>query len=288
MARAAARLTVLALLVLVGASCHTSGSASSHGRAVDEGLVGTFDAPFGALATANAVKVDPTRLPTVTFVPLTLPGVTPVAAWVLEQTQIAFTFDDARYGRFGVSEGPGVGDFPFPNTRFDVAGPIHGRLITNRKGEIASLTWATAVFVEWMHDGVDVGIFGAPHGFTQQQAEAVAKAMRPAGSPLAAAALKRAIDMCRAPSPVRFVNAKSTTVGEMHAITGGPSPNLHPWRSLFPHEPASAFAAWCWREPRPHIYRSYAVGPKGEVNFFGNNIGRNGEPPPDPGPLAVT
>jgi hypothetical protein len=288
MARAVARLTILAFVGLVGASCGGSGSSSSHGHAVDEGLVGTFDAPFGALATANAVRVDPTRLPTVTFVPLTLPGVTPVAAWELGQAQVGLTFNDPRYGRFGLNEGPGVGDFPPSNTRFDSAGPIHGRLITNRKGETASLTWATAVAVDWMHDGVTVGIVGAPHGSSQQQAEAVAKGLRPAGSPVAAAALKRAIDACRAVSHVRFVNAKATTVGEMHAITGGPSPNMHPWRSLFPNESAKAFAAWCWREPRPHIYRSYAVGPKGQVNFFGNNIGRNGDPPPDPGPLAVT
>jgi hypothetical protein len=287
MARAVSRLTIFALLVLFVASCGASGS--SQGHPADEGLVGTFDAPLGALATANATRIDPSRLPTLTFVPLTLPGVTPVAAWTLGQAQVGLTLNDPRYGRFGLNEGPGIGDFPSPTTRFDSAGPIHGRLITNRKGETASLTWATAVAVDWMHDGVTVGIIGAPHGFTQQQAEAVAKALRPAGSPVAAAALRRAIDACRAASRhASFVNAQATTVGAMHAITGGPSPNMHPWRSLFPHEPANAFAAWCWQEPRPHIYRSYAVGPKGTVNFLGNNIGRNGEPPPDPGPLAVT
>lgn len=288
MTRAVARLAIVALLVLVVASCHASGSTSSQGQAVDEGLVGTFDAPFGALATANAVRVDPTRLPTVTFVPLNLPGMTPVAAWELGQGQLGLTFNDPRYGRFGLNEGPGVGDFPSPTTRFDAAGPIHGRLITNGRGETASLTWATAVAVDWMHDGVTVGIIGAPHGFTQQQAEAVAKALRPAGSLEAASALKRAIAACRSASHIRFVNAQATTVGAIHAITGGPNPKAHPWRSVFANEPANAFAAWCWRETSPHVYRSYVVGPRGAANYFGNNIGRNGEPAPDPGPLAVT
>jgi hypothetical protein len=284
MARALARFAILPLLVLVGASCHASGS--SQGHAVDEGLLGSFDAPFGRLATANAVRVDPVRLPAVTFVPLTLPGVTPIAAWELAQTDVALTYNDPRYGRFGIGEGPGVGDSPDPRfTRFDPAGPIHGRLITNRKGEPAAMSWGTAVFVEWMHDGVDVGIFGAPHGFTQQQAEAVAKALRPTGSAEAVSALKRAIAECRAVVPLRFVNGVATTVGAMHAISAGPRPN-HPWRSLFANEPTNAFAAWCWRRTGPRTYQSYAIGPHGEANYLGGHIVSNGEPPP-PGPQAA-
>ena len=242
-----------------------------------------------ANATANAVKVDPTRLPTMTFVPLTLPGVTPVAAWALGQSQVGLAFDDPRFGRFGVNEGPGNGDSPPTNLRFDSASPIHGRLITNRKGEMAvavpgeprSLSSGCTTASPW----------GSSAHHTASLRNKPKRSRRRCAlrvQPVAAAALQRAIDACRAASHVHFVNAQATTVGAIHAITGGPNPNAHPWRSVFANEPADAFAAWCWRETSPHVYRSYVVGPRGAANYFGNNIGGNGEPAPAPGPLAVT
>jgi hypothetical protein len=99
-------------------------------------------------------------------------------------------------------------------------------------------------------------------------------------------AADRAIAACRDGATGRFVNARATTVGEIHAITGGPlsaSGLLHPWRNVLATEPDKAFAAWCW-ERDGGTYTSYVVGPGGQVVHTGASTGSK----PEPGPLPVT
>lgn len=99
-------------------------------------------------------------------------------------------------------------------------------------------------------------------------------------------ASERAEDACRAAAPHDFVNAQPTTVGEIHAIPGPVNTMVHAFSSVLAHLPAADFAAWCWRQPTPHNYASYVVGPNGEV--VDTHSTSNGEPPPNPGPPILT
>jgi hypothetical protein len=101
---------------------------------------------------------------------------------------------------------------------------------------------------------------------------------------MAKSAQQRADAACRAAAPHDFVNAQPTTVGEIHAITGGPK-GVHPWAIVLAGLPNGSFAAWCWRQPTHRTYASYVVGPKGQVVDV--NSGTQGDPP-TPGPLPVT
>ena len=96
---------------------------------------------------------------------------------------------------------------------------------------------------------------------------------------------QRADAACRAVAPHDFVNAQPTTVGEIHAIPGPVKTIVHAYSNLLPGLPASAFAAWCWRQPTPHTYVSYMVGPNGQV--VDAHSGTQGDPP-TPGPLPLT
>jgi hypothetical protein len=97
---------------------------------------------------------------------------------------------------------------------------------------------------------------------------------------------QRAEDACKAAAPHDFVSAEATTVGAIHAIPGPVKPIPHAFSNVLRGLPDGAFAAWCWRQPTPHHYVSYAVGPQGEVQ---HDLGRSdGEPPPSPGPLLPT
>jgi hypothetical protein len=80
------------------------------------------------------------------------------------------------------------------------------------------------------------------------------------------------------------VNAQATTVGDIHAITGGPK-GVHPWATVFASLPDGSFAAWCWRQPSPRTYASYVAGPNGQI--VDAHSGTQGDPPA-PGPLPVT
>ena len=99
---------------------------------------------------------------------------------------------------------------------------------------------------------------------------------------------ERADQACRAAARRDFFNAQPTTVGAIHAITGGPRTSGHPghpWSNLLAGAPDHSFAAWCWRQPEPQNYVLYVVGPKGEVVPL--NVASQGPYPPRPGPLAV-
>jgi hypothetical protein len=87
---------------------------------------------------------------------------------------------------------------------------------------------------------------------------------------------------CRAAAPHDYFNAQPTTVGEIHAIPGPEKAIRRAYSNVLPRVPASAFAAWCWRQPTPHKYVSYVVGPSGEVMYV--NATWEGNPPPKPGP----
>ncbi len=98
-------------------------------------------------------------------------------------------------------------------------------------------------------------------------------------------AQEKAVQACAKVAPKQFVNAKATTVGAIHAITGGPG-NVHGYAWILKGQPDAAFAAWCWRRTAPNHFKGYVVGPKGEVVETGQ--GSNGGGPPGPGPLAIT
>ena len=61
-------------------------------------------------------------------------------------------------------------------------------------------------------------------------------------------------------APETLASASPTTVGQIHALTGG-SPAGHPWSNLFVGKPARSFAAWCWRREGTDSYQSFVVGP---------------------------
>jgi hypothetical protein len=92
----------------------------------------------------------------------------------------------------------------------------------------------------------------------------------------------RATAECRAAlkQPDTFVNALPTTVGAIHAVTGGPG-NVRTYTYIYKGKPDGSFAAWCWRRV-PDGYRSYVVGPGAPIFL---NFGTNVRPPP--GPLLV-
>jgi hypothetical protein len=97
---------------------------------------------------------------------------------------------------------------------------------------------------------------------------------------------QHAEDACKAAAPHDFVSAEATSVGAIHAIPGPVNRRLHAFSSVLRGLPDTAFAAWCWRQPTPHHYLSYVVGPNGEVR---RDLGTSdGEPPPNPGPLLPT
>jgi hypothetical protein len=96
---------------------------------------------------------------------------------------------------------------------------------------------------------------------------------------------QRAEDACKAVAPHDFVNAQATTVGAIHAIPGPVSRTTRAFSNLLSGLPDGAFAAWCWRQPTPHHYISYVVGPHGEVQY--DNSRSEGEPP-SPGPPLLT
>ena len=97
---------------------------------------------------------------------------------------------------------------------------------------------------------------------------------------------QRAEDACRAAAPHDFVNAEATTVGSIHAIPGPVKKTAHAFSNLLRGVPDGSFAAWCWRQPTPHHYVSYVVGPHNEVEY--GNSSSDGEPPPSPGPIVPT
>jgi hypothetical protein len=105
-----------------------------------------------------------------------------------------------------------------------------------------------------------------------------------AGTPNTSA--QRAENACRAAAPHDFVNAQPTTVGDIHAITGGPRADGHPWSNVLANVPGTAFAAWCWRQPTPETYVSYVVGPSGQIVHL--NVSTHGPPAPLPGPEPIT
>ena len=97
---------------------------------------------------------------------------------------------------------------------------------------------------------------------------------------------RRADDACKAAAPRDFVSAEATTVGAIHAIPGPIKRIQHAFSKVLRGLPDGAFAAWCWRQPTPHHYVSFAVGPRGEIQH--DLGGRDGEPPPSPGPMLPT
>jgi hypothetical protein len=93
---------------------------------------------------------------------------------------------------------------------------------------------------------------------------------------------QRAAAACKTAAPRDFVNAQPTTVGDIHAIPGPVKRGSRAYSNVLSRLPAQAFAAWCWRQPSPHHYVSYVVGPHGEVVYV--HASSDGEPPPRPGP----
>ena len=87
---------------------------------------------------------------------------------------------------------------------------------------------------------------------------------------------------CRAAVPRGFVNAKPTTVGEIHGITDGP--DSHPYWFVLASLPDHDSAAWCWHRLKPHDFELLVVGPRGEVVTTGQGLQGGG--PPGPGPLT--
>ena len=98
-------------------------------------------------------------------------------------------------------------------------------------------------------------------------------------------------DTCRTYADGKFENAQPTTVGEIHAITGGPprtaGPN-HPWKWVLPDLPDKTFAAWCWRRESASHYVSYVVGYPGGIDYRVVPLPMATDYPPRPGPLPVT
>jgi hypothetical protein len=85
-------------------------------------------------------------------------------------------------------------------------------------------------------------------------------------------------------APYDFLIAQPTTIGAIHAITGGPRPLAHPWADVLRDQPADAFAAWCWRRPARDLYVPYVVGSGGVVARLNlSTVSR-----PRPGPPTVT
>jgi hypothetical protein len=84
-----------------------------------------------------------------------------------------------------------------------------------------------------------------------------------------------------------FFNAQPTTVGAIHAIPGPVKPTIGAYSNVLSGLPATAFAAWCWRQPAPGTYVEYIVGPNGEVvdNLAESNDSAH---PPRPGPMLPT
>ena len=83
-----------------------------------------------------------------------------------------------------------------------------------------------------------------------------------------------------------FVNAQPTTVGAIHAITGGPSRGgKPPYAWILKNAPPQETVAWCWYQPTPHRFKLIVVAASGEVVHSGQVS--NGGGPPRPGPLAV-
>jgi hypothetical protein len=109
-------------------------------------------------------------------------------------------------------------------------------------------------------------------------------------------AQQQADEVCRKATPKDFVNALPTTIGAIHAITGGPPGRdgkpLHPYTWLFPALPDQMFAAWCWHQPTPHNFKLLVVAPSGQGGSgqvtLETGQGSSGGGPPRPGPLAVT
>ena len=92
---------------------------------------------------------------------------------------------------------------------------------------------------------------------------------------------------CKAAAGASFENAQPTTVGAIHAITGGPSPSGHPWKWILASEPDDTFAAWCWRREGPRYVAfvvGYGVGPR----FVVVSVNMSTDQKPRPGPLPVT
>jgi hypothetical protein len=103
-------------------------------------------------------------------------------------------------------------------------------------------------------------------------------------------AQEKAVQACAKAVPRGFVNAKATTVGAIHAITGGPPGQdgkpLHGYAWIFRDLPDQDFAAWCWYEVTPHNFKLLVVGPSGETVDSGQ--GSSGGGPPGPGPFQIT
>jgi hypothetical protein len=96
---------------------------------------------------------------------------------------------------------------------------------------------------------------------------------------------ERAVQECAKVAPKDFANAKPTTVGAIHAITGGPSRDGKPvygYAWILKGLPPQSFAAWCWRKSGTDMYHGYVVGPNGEVVDTGQGSGGAGPPPPGP------
>lgn len=96
-------------------------------------------------------------------------------------------------------------------------------------------------------------------------------------------AQQRADRACRAAVPKGFVNAKATTVGEVHAISDG-TPDGHPYWFVLADLPDHDVAAWCWRRLAPNRFELLVVGPRGQVARTGRGV--QGDGPPGPGPGA--
>lgn len=97
-------------------------------------------------------------------------------------------------------------------------------------------------------------------------------------------ARERAVQACAKVAPKQFVNAKATTVGAIHAITGRRG-NVHNYAWILKGSLPESFAAWCWLEPSPGHFQGYVVGPNGEIVDTGQRS--NGGGPPRPGPLLI-
>ena len=99
----------------------------------------------------------------------------------------------------------------------------------------------------------------------------------------------RAVAACKKAAPGRWMNAKATTVGAIHAIVfdiGRPQ-KAHPFGWILKGLGPGDFAAWCWRRTGPKSFAGMVVGPHGEVVDTGQ--GTEGDTtPPEPGPMAVS